>query len=52
MKNEFKNNIAFTNARLIDPHSGLDELGDLLTEGNQIKAIGKNLFYDGTSDNI
>ena len=52
MKNEFKNNIAFTNARLIDPHSGLDEIGDLLTEGKQIKAIGKNLFYDGTSDNI
>lgn len=52
MKNEFKNNIAFTNARLIDPHSGLDELGDLLTEGKKIKAIGKNLFYDGTSDNI
>ncbi len=28
MKNDLKNNIAFTNARLIDPHSGLDELGE------------------------
>ena len=52
MKNDLKNNIAFTNARLIDPHSGLDELGDLITEGKQIKAIGKNLFPDGTPENI
>ena len=52
MKNDLKNNIAFTNARLIDPHSGLDELGDLITEGKKIKAIGKNLFPDGTPENI
>ena len=52
MKNDLKNNIAFTNARLIDPHSGLDALGDLITEGKQIKAIGKNLFPDGTPENI
>jgi len=51
MENNLKNKIAFTNARLIDPNSGLDELGELLTEGKQIKAIGKNLFYDGTPDN-
>jgi hypothetical protein len=31
MKNNLKNKIAFTNARLIDPHSGLDELGDLIS---------------------
>lgn len=52
MINDLKNNIAFTNARLIDPHSGLDELGDLITEGKKIKAIGKNLFPDGTPENI
>ena len=51
MKNDLKNNIAFTNARLIDPHSGLDEIGDLITEGKQIKTIGKNLFPDGTPEN-
>ena len=37
MKNNQKNKIALTNARLIDPHSGLDEIGDLLIEGKKLK---------------
>ena len=35
-------NMAFTNARLIDPASGLDELGTLVVEKGKISAIGKN----------
>ena len=35
-------NIAFSNARLIDPANGLDELGTLVVEKGKISAIGKN----------
>jgi len=51
MKNNQKNKIALTNARLIDPHSGLDEIGDLLIEGKKIKAMGNNLFYNNSPEN-
>ena len=34
-KNDGKR-VAYTNARLIDPESGLDQVGALLTEGNKI----------------
>ena len=39
--------IAYTNARLIDPESGLDEKGGLLTLGNKIADFGPQLFNDG-----
>ena len=48
MKNNLKNKIAFTNARLIDPNTGLDVIGGLLTENKIIKDFGKNLFNDST----
>jgi len=51
MKNNIKNKIAFTNARLIDPNTGLDDLGGLLIEGKTIKAFGKNLFNDRAPEN-
>ena len=35
-------NMAFSNARLIDPANGLDELGTLVVEKGKISAIGKN----------
>ena len=38
--------IAYTNARLIDPESGLDAKGSLLTEGNKIADFGPQLFAD------
>ena len=50
MKNNLKNKIAFTNARLIDPNTGLDVIGGLLTENKIIKGFGKNLFNDNTPD--
>ena len=39
--------IAYTNARLIDPESGMDEVGSLLTIGNTIADFGAQLFNDG-----
>lgn len=38
---------AYINARLIDPESGLDVQGALLTEGNIIADFGEGLFADG-----
>lgn len=38
---------AFTGARLLDPASGLDEIGDILSDGEKIAAVGPNLF-DGS----
>ncbi len=39
--------VAYTNARLIDPETGLDTKGGLLTEGNKIADFGPQLFNDG-----
>ena len=43
--------IAYINARLIDPASGLDTMGALITFGNEIQALGPDLFPgDGTKN--
>lgn len=39
--------VAYVNARLFDPESGLDEKGALLTQGNAIVDLGPRLFNDG-----
>ncbi|MEJ2119735.1 MAG: dihydroorotase [Alphaproteobacteria bacterium] len=39
---------AYLNARLLDPASGLDTKGDLLTVGAEIADLGPGLFKDGT----
>ncbi len=36
--------IAYINARLIDPASGLDAMGALITFGGEIQAVGADLF--------
>ncbi len=41
---------AYVNARLIDPESGLDEMGALLVEGNLIVDFGAALFADGVPE--
>ncbi|MFZ4541392.1 MAG: dihydroorotase [Rickettsiales bacterium] len=48
-KNDGKR-IAYTNARLIDPESGLDVKGGLLTEGSKIADFGEKLFNNGTPE--
>lgn len=44
------NKIIFKNARLLDPNTGLDVLGGLITKNKIIKDLGKNLFKDNTPD--
>jgi dihydroorotase len=45
------NRTAYVNARLIDPASGLDAPGGLLSEGGLIADFGPNLFSDGAPEN-
>ncbi len=40
--------VAYVNARLMDPESGLDEMGSLLTTGNTITDFGATIFNGGT----
>ena len=42
--------VAYTNARIIDPESGLDIKGGLLTDGNTIADFGEKLFNNGTPE--
>lgn len=39
--------VAYLNARLVDPESGLDQPGALLTEGDTIAELGPRLFAGG-----
>lgn len=43
---------AYINARLLDPTSGLDSSGALLTEGEDISDFGPDLFKDGVPEGI
>ena len=44
--------VAYINARIIDPASGFDKRGSLLTEGGNIADFGENLFNDGVPEGI
>ena len=44
--------VAYVNARLLDPASGLDAPGALLTEGREIADLGPALFADGVPDEV
>ncbi len=44
--------VAYVNARLLDPASGLDALGAVLTDGELIADFGPALFGDGVPDDI
>ena len=39
--------VAYTNARLLDPASGLDAMGGLITDGETIAEVGEDLFKKG-----
>lgn len=43
---------AYINARLIDPESGLDAPGGLLTEGEEVLDVGIGLFADGAPEGV
>ncbi len=44
--------VAYIDARLLDPATGLDTKGALLTEGNCIADLGPRLFNDGVPEGI
>lgn len=44
--------VAYVNARLLDPASGLDASGALLTDGEAIAEFGPHLFADGVPGGI
>lgn len=44
--------VAYVNARLLDPATGLDVVGGVLTEGDRIVDMGAGLFANGTPDNV
>lgn len=48
-KNQGKK-VAFTNARVFDPESGLDVKGGVLVDGNLIADFGEGLFASGTPE--
>ncbi len=41
--------VSYTNARLLDPASGLDAMGGLITDGETISEVGEGLFKKGMS---
>ena len=50
MKSGTPARVAYRNARLLDPASGLDAPGGLLTEQGHIADLGPELFADGVPD--
>ncbi len=44
--------VAYINARLLDPDTGLDANGALLTDGRRIADLGPNLFADGVPKGV
>lgn len=44
--------VAYINARLFDPESGLDQKGELLTVGDRIADFGASLFAEGTPQGV
>ena len=44
--------VAYINARIIDPDSGLDINGQLLTDGRNIADIGESLFGSNVPDSV
>lgn len=51
-ENDKTKRVAYTNARLFDAATGLDEVGSLLTEGNKIADFGARLFNDAVPENV
>lgn len=52
MSRRTQGRIAYVNARLLDPASGLDAMGTLLTEGESIADFGPALFKGGVPSGI
>ena len=44
--------VAYVNARLLDPATGLDGPGGVLTDGEMIKAVGPSVTADAALDGV
>lgn len=44
--------VAYVNARLLDPVSGLDEMGALITDGDRIADVGPRVFRDSPPPHV
>ncbi|MGY9002525.1 MAG: dihydroorotase [Rhodospirillales bacterium] len=51
-RSETLGKVAYTNARLLDPKSGLDSIGALLSDGKTITDFGADLFKDGVPSGL
>jgi dihydroorotase len=51
-QNDPTRKVAYVNARLLDPESGLDTKGALLTVGDSIADLGAGLFKDGVPEGV
>ena len=49
---ESTDRVAYVNARLLDPETGLDTTGALLTEGEVIADFGPDLFAEGAPEGV
>lgn len=47
-----KQKVLYKNARIIDPATGYDKVGELLTVGNKIKDFGKNILGSKIPSNV
>jgi len=52
VKKQKAGRLAYVNARLIDPASGRDEIGGLLTQGETIADLGPHITGDSLADEI
>lgn len=52
MSNRIPGRVAYINARLLDPASGLDSRGAVLTDGESIVDVGPGLFAGGVPSGI
>ncbi len=51
-QDSFDKKIAYVNARIVDPSSGFDSMGELLTIGDKIADFGSKLFPDSIPQDI
>ena len=52
IKKEKPGRVAYLNARLLDPASGMDVTGGLLADGETISALGPDVTAEGLADDI
>ena len=52
IKKQKAGRVAYLNARLVDPSSGMDEIGGLISEGDNIADVGSHITAGGLAEDI